>query len=63
MGDEAFRQTSTQNKPPTQNLSTNAECIEHAAFGNIPEYELHHTSSNNTSTTTAGSSQNIKGAS
>jgi hypothetical protein len=37
----------TKNQPPTQNLSTIAEGLEHAAFGDIPELELH-----NQSTTT-----------
>jgi hypothetical protein len=50
-------------RPPTQNLSTTTEGLEHATFSNITEVELQHPAINNISTTTAGSSQNARGAS
>jgi hypothetical protein len=35
-GDEALPQTSSQNQPPTENLSTITEGHEHAAFNDVP---------------------------
>jgi hypothetical protein len=61
--DEALPQTSAQNQPPTQDLSTRAKSIEHAVFNDIPEVELQHLANNNVSSTTVGSSQNVGGAS
>jgi hypothetical protein len=59
--DEDLPQTSMQNRPPTQVLSTIAEGSEHPTFGDIPDAELQQPV-NNMSTTTAGSSQNGEGA-
>jgi hypothetical protein len=47
----------------TQNISTIAEGLEHATFGDILEVELQHPANKNTSTTATRSSQNVKGAS
>jgi hypothetical protein len=33
-------QTFAQNQPPTKNLSSITEGLEHVAFGDIPEVEL-----------------------
>jgi hypothetical protein len=33
-------QTFAQNQPPTKNLSSIVEGLEHVAFGDIPEVEL-----------------------
>jgi hypothetical protein len=54
-------QTSTQNQPTTQNLSTIAEGLEQAAFHDVPEVELQHPANNNTSTTAPRSSHNLGG--
>jgi hypothetical protein len=62
-GDEALPQTSTHNQPPTQNISTIAEGLEHAAFDDVLEVELQHLANNNASTTAAGSRNNLGGAS
>jgi hypothetical protein len=58
--EDKANQPSTHN-PPTQNLETITEGLRHEAFNDIPEVQLHHPISN-TSTTTAGSSQNARGA-
>jgi hypothetical protein len=58
LGDKALPKTSAQNQPPTQNLTTITEGLEHAAFGDILEVELQHPTNNNVSTTVAVSSQN-----
>jgi hypothetical protein len=48
--------------PPTENLTTTAKGLEHEVFGDILEVQLQ-LATNNASTTTAGSSQNIGGSS
>jgi hypothetical protein len=53
-------QTSTQNLPPTQILSTITEGSSHLTFSDIPEVELLHPV-NNASTAAAGLSQNVGG--
>jgi hypothetical protein len=60
-GDEALPQPSTENQPPTQNLPSITEGLEHATFTNTEEVKLHHATNNNTSTAAAGSSQNARG--
>jgi hypothetical protein len=60
--DENLPQTSTQNHPSTQILSTIAEGSEHLTFSDVPEVQLQH-QVNNTSTNAVGSSQNVGGAS
>jgi hypothetical protein len=41
VGDETMLpQTFAQNQPPTKNLSSIVEGLEHVAFGDIPEVEL-----------------------
>jgi hypothetical protein len=55
-------QPSTHN-PPTQNLTTIVEGLEHEAFDDILEVQLQHPANNNASTTAVGSSQNTRGAS
>jgi hypothetical protein len=62
-GDEALQPAFAQNQPPTQNLSTIIEGLEHATFSDIPEVELQNPTNNNVSTIAAGSSQNTRGAS
>jgi hypothetical protein len=51
------------NHPPTQNLSTIIEGLEHVTFSDILEVELQHPTNNNVSTIVAGSSQNPRGVS
>jgi hypothetical protein len=51
------------NHPPTQNLSTIIEGLEHVTFSDILEVELQHPTNNNVSTIVAGSSQNPGGVS
>jgi hypothetical protein len=58
--DEALLQTSNQNLPHTQNLSTISKGSEHPIFSDILEIEMPHPA-NNTSTTS--SIQNAKGSS
>jgi hypothetical protein len=55
-------QTSAQNHPPTKNLSSTTEGLEHAGFDDIPEVELQHATNNNTSTVVTGSSQHGRGS-
>jgi hypothetical protein len=58
--DEDMPQTSTHSQPPTQILSTIAEGLEHATFGDIPEFDVI-PPPNNVSTAAAGLSQNAGG--
>jgi hypothetical protein len=58
--DEDMPQTSTHSQPHTQILSTIAEGLEHATFGDIPEFDVI-PPPNNVSTTAAGLSQNAGG--
>jgi hypothetical protein len=60
--DEYMPQTSTQNQPPTQILSTIIEGSDNATFGNILKVDVL-PPPNNISTTAAGSSQNTGGTS
>jgi hypothetical protein len=57
-GDEALPPAFAQTQPPTQNLSTIIEGLEHVTFRNILEVELQHPTNKNVSTTVVGSSQN-----
>jgi MoxR-like ATPase len=56
-------QASASNQPPTQNLSSIAEGLEHTAFDDIPKVELQHATNNNGSTAATGSSQHVGGSS
>jgi hypothetical protein len=60
--DKGLSQTSTQDPPPTQILSTIVEGSEHPTFGDIPDVEVLHPA-NDTSATAVGSSQNVGGTS